>query len=153
MVKYRFVRSSRKVDGRSWARSCIGYDVKTVTRYVVSLLAQFKAIGSFELIHTDLERPLAIFVKYRYCLSIVGRFTKWLAIIPLEEGIEVITAAEAIVIKWIARYGVPLQISWDQGGQLESHLFMQLNTPLGSHQVHASRFHPQANGLVERLHR
>jgi len=61
--------------------------------------------------------------------------------------------AELLVTQWIARFGVPDIITTDQGRQFESDLFGQLMTSFGIQHLRSSPYHPQANGLVERLHR
>ncbi|XP_067635461.1 zinc finger protein 91-like [Eurosta solidaginis] len=66
-------------------------------------------------------------------------------------------SAEAIANKclreYIPRFGVPLEITTDQGAQFTSKLFTELTKLLGSHQVTTSAYHPQANGIVARFHR
>ncbi|GBN38103.1 hypothetical protein AVEN_260442-1 [Araneus ventricosus] len=63
------------------------------------------------------------------------------------------TVALEFYANWIARFGVPERLTSDQGRQFESRLFRDFARLLGVKVVHATPYHPQANGSVERLHR
>ncbi|XP_025997695.2 uncharacterized protein LOC113005987 [Solenopsis invicta] len=69
------------------------------------------------------------------------------------ENQEAETVSKSFYSGWISRFGVPLRITTDQGRQLESQLFRQLNELTGSKHLRTTAYHPQANGLVERFHR
>lgn len=53
----------------------------------------------------------------------------------------------------ISRFGIPLRLTSDQGVQFESELFTELNKLLGTHKLHTTPYHPQANGILKRWHR
>lgn len=61
--------------------------------------------------------------------------------------------AQAFISHWISRFGIPAQITTDQGHQLQSKLFAELSKFLGIKRFHTSPYYPQSNGLVERFHR
>lgn len=63
------------------------------------------------------------------------------------------TVAETFVREYVARFGVPLQITTDRGSQFESKLMAEVNNLLGASRIRTTAYHPQANGLVERFHR
>nr|XP_019536867.1 uncharacterized protein LOC109408105 [Aedes albopictus] len=63
------------------------------------------------------------------------------------------TIAEALVVGWIARFGVPTYITTDQGRQFESSLFSELVRLLGISHLRTTAYHPQSNGMIERWHR
>ncbi|XP_078482210.1 uncharacterized protein LOC144743104 [Ciona intestinalis] len=65
-----------------------------------------------------------------------------------------ITCVRAFIFNWIARYGIPSDISSDQGPQFTSEFWKTFNQMMGI-MIHrtTTAFHPQANGLVERFHR
>lgn len=48
---------------------------------------------------------------------------------------------------------MPLRITTDQGRQFEAHLFKEMSELLGAKHLRTTAYHPQANGMVERLHR
>jgi Integrase core domain len=67
------------------------------------------------------------------------------------------TAAEdcaaALIAGWIARFGVPAAITSDRGPQYTSAVWAAFTAKLGVHHHMTTAYHPQSNGLVERLHR
>ncbi|XP_017466481.1 PREDICTED: uncharacterized protein LOC108359237 [Rhagoletis zephyria] len=63
------------------------------------------------------------------------------------------TVAKAFLHGWIAHFGVPDAITTDQGKQFESKLFNELSNLIGAKHLRSTAYHPQANGLVERMHR
>lgn len=106
----------------------------------------------FQHIHVDLVGPLPISRGYRYCLTILDRFTRWPEAIPLED-ITAETVARQLFSQWMARYGIPDRVTTDQGRQFESNLFHRLMQITGTKHWRTTAYHPQANGMVERLHR
>ncbi|CAB0029431.1 unnamed protein product [Trichogramma brassicae] len=63
------------------------------------------------------------------------------------------TVAKAFFHGWISFFGTPLTITTDQGAQFEGKLLAQLCKLVGAKHVHTSPYHPQANSMVERMHR
>lgn len=63
------------------------------------------------------------------------------------------TIASAVFDHWISISGIPLYIAADQGRQFEDDLLVQLKRFVGAKQVNRIPYYPQANGIVERMHR
>ncbi len=61
--------------------------------------------------------------------------------------------AEQFVTCWVARFGVPVTVTSDQGPQFTSATWSGLCRQLGTHHILTTAYHPQANGMVERVHR
>ena len=59
----------------------------------------------------------------------------------------------ALITGWIARFGVPGDISSDRGSQFTSSLWSETIARLEVKLHHTSAYHPQANGMIERFHR
>ena len=76
----------------------------------------------------------------------------WLEAIPLAD-ITAATCASALIRHWICRFGVPTDITSDQGRQFTSALWAELHSVLGIASLRTTAYHPQANGMVERVHR
>ena len=58
-----------------------------------------------------------------------------------------------LIRHWIARFGIPNDIISDRGAQFTSCLWTELVRSLGVTMHQTTAYHPQANGMIERLHR
>ncbi|GFO45478.1 Pol polyprotein [Plakobranchus ocellatus] len=87
-----------------------------------------------------------------YLFTVIDRFTRWPEAVPLPDA-QASTCATALLHHWVARFGVPEDITSDRGRQFTSALWTQLNNLLGINANTTTAYHPQANGMVERLHR
>lgn len=152
LMTQRYVWPSIKANCRQWVRSCIQCQKSKITRHVFAPLGKFAAPSArFEHVHIDIV-IMPPSEGYRYCLTMIDRFSRWPEAVPLADQ-EAATVARALFDHWIARFGTPLRITTDQGRQFESYLFRHLNSLLGTTHIRTTAYHPAANGLVERLHR
>ena len=62
------------------------------------------------------------------------------------------TVADAFFNGWIAQFGTPSTITTDRGAQFESKLWDGLCNQFGIVRNRTTSYHPQSNGMVERLH-
>ena len=62
---------------------------------------------------------------------------------------------DAITVAWVTRFDILSTITTDQGQQFTSVLWTQLYQTLQVNHIPISTtaYHPQANGMVERVHR
>jgi hypothetical protein len=88
----------------------------------------------------------------KYLFTIVDRFSRWPEAIPVPDS-TAITCARALLRGWIARFGVPDDLVSDRGSQFTSSIWAELAQMLGINSRNTCAYRPQANGLVERLHR
>ena len=61
----------------------------------------------------DLVGPLPTNHGYTYLLTMIDRFSRWPEVIPLQD-IRSDTVANAFMMHWIARYGIPETIITDR---------------------------------------
>lgn len=112
----------------------------------------------FSCVHIDIVGPLtpsaysSTSIHYRYLLTCIDRATRWMEAIPLID-ITAASVAIAFLNGWVSRFGVPLICATDRGSQFESELFGELSKLVGFHRLRTAAYHPQSNGIVERLHR
>lgn len=137
----------------AWARVCEECQRNKVSRHTKPPTAQITIPpGRFMHIHLDLVGPLPSSQSNKYILTIIDRFSRWTEAIPLPD-MTADTVAKAFVTNYVSRFGVPLEMSTDQGTQFESRLISGLNSLLGTSRIRTAAYNPQANGLIERFHR
>ncbi|XP_076064959.1 uncharacterized protein LOC143039000 [Oratosquilla oratoria] len=115
--------------------------------------ATFTPVSSrFKHVHIDIVGPLPFFNGYCYILTCVDRFTRWAEAAPLVD-INTDSVAHTLINTWISRFGVPLRLNSDRGGQFESNVWNKFMNILGIQRIRTASYHPQANGIMERFHR
>ena len=153
LVKDNFAWPRMDKDIKTFVRECIPCQRSKVHRHTTSpLIKPTPPNARFQVLHMDIIGPYPPFPGYQYCFTIVDRFTRWPAAIPMEQA----TAdhcTKAFINGWVQFFGVPERIITDQGRQFESRLFNDLNALLGTRHLRTTAYRPQANGLVERFHR
>ncbi|CAD7085746.1 unnamed protein product [Hermetia illucens] len=153
LVTGKYFWPSMNKDINSWARECIACQKCKVSRHVRKEVGSFpRTTKRFHTIHLDIIGPLRDSHGYKYCLTIIDRFTRWPEAIPLKD-ITAQSCAEALCREWIPRFGVPAVVITDQGMQFESTLFSELGKLLGFKRQRTTAYHPQSNGMLERWHR
>ena len=105
----------------------------------------------FEHVHLDLVTLLESNI-FRYLLTMVDRFTRWPVAVPLAD-MTTKSVVDGFAFGWVQLFGVPSTITSDNGCQFTSGIFQQLTQTWGIKTITTSPYHPESNGLVERLHR
>ena len=84
-----------------------------------------------------------------YTLVAVEYFSKWIEAKPVQS----ITSNLIQKFFWqniVCRFGVPYEVTVDNGKQFDSLAFREFYNHLGTKLCFASVYHPQSNGAVER---
>lgn len=141
--------------------------LRDVTGYVKScnLCQQFKGHGS--VVHQWRDLPpvedngqrVAIDLidlhtskaGYRYCLTVLDHFSRYLRIYPLRNKTTKAVATE--FMKDICQYGKPSLVIMDNGGEFSSAEFKQFCKKAGIKQGYTLPYHPRGNSVLERAHR
>ena len=105
----------------------------------------------FEVMAVDLVGPFPLGKGgYRYLLTCVCMASKWPEAIPLKR-----MTAKAVtdgLVEIFSRTGIPLQLVSDQGTQFVGKVVKQLCNCLHIDKINTTPYHPEGNGVVERLH-
>ena len=149
----RFVWPGMKTDIKNWCRTCHACQVSKIQRHIHSPLQPHSPPDRrFGSVHVDIVGPLPQSEGMTYLFTIIDRYTRWSEAIPMRE-MKAEDCARALLRHWICRFGVPGDITSDRGRQFTSHLWHDLNTLLGISPNNTTAYHPQANGMIERMHR
>lgn len=153
LVRERFVWHSLKKDVSSWTKSCLQCQKSKVHRHNKPPVGSYSLpTDRFAHVNIDIVGPLPPSKGFNYCLTAVDRYTRWCEAYPMPDQTAQ-TVVDTFYSHWVSRFGVPDQITTDQGRQFESELFHLFSKILGSHKLRTTAYHPSSNGMVERFHR
>ncbi|GFS63824.1 hypothetical protein TNCV_1128411 [Trichonephila clavipes] len=128
LIASRYVWPNMRKTVKDWVQNCIACQHSKLHRHTKTPLGTF-ALPDARFSHIHWPEAVAI------------------------ENITEETVSHAIFDTWISRFGCPVYLTSDQGRQFEAALFKELTKFLGTNRIRTTSYHPQANGLVERLHR
>ena len=153
LVAKKFVWHGVKKQVNRWTKECITCQASKIQSHVRSQVLQIPVPAKrFSHIHIDLVGPLPTSEGFTHLLTIIDRTTRWPEAIPLAQT-STSDCARALIGHWIARFGVPMDMSSDRGPQFTSALWTEIAHQLGIQIHRTTAYHPQSNGLVERFHR
>jgi len=103
----------------------------------------------FEVVATDLFGPLPVTRKGNtHILVIIDHHTRWVECISMKEP-TASRVAEAIMNRWITRWGVMRVLLSDNGPQFTADLMQELANVHGIKKVFSSPYNPPGNSVVE----
>jgi len=91
-------------------------------------------------------------IPVRWALSILDQHSRFLQIVPLRKATAV-AVHSAFMDHWVTLFGPPRVIQTDNGIQFTSNIFRELTKLMHATNHYTIRYHPQANGMVERTNR
>ena len=147
-----FVWPNVRADCAQWARECQDCQRAKIGRHTTPPIGNFQVPQRrFEHLNLDIV-SMPTSNGFKYLLTAVDCFTRWPMAVPMKD-ISAETVSDTFAHGWVANYGVPASITTDRGSQFSSAIWTQLMTSWGISVHLTSAYHPEANGLVERLHR
>ena len=153
LVANKFVWHGVKKQVNKWAQECLACQTSKIQSHVRSPVIKIPVPAKkFSHIHVDLVGPLPPSEGFTHLLTIIDRTTRWPEAIPIVQT-STTYCAIALIRHWIARFGVPLDMTSDRGPQFTSALWNEVANKLGIQVHRTTAYHPQSNGLVERFHR
>ncbi len=126
--------------------------IKTPPRNV-GQLSPIKVTEPFELVGWDLMGPFPISKsRNKYIFVLIEYLTRWVEAVAVPDTTTK-TIAKALLDNLIFHHSCPQQLLSDQGPQFRSEVLQLLAQSLGVAQLFTSPYHPQTNGLTERMNR
>ena len=125
---------------------------KKPMRHYEAELQTISTSAPLELITVDylkLEKGVG---GYQYILLVVDHFTRYVQGYATRNKSGT-TAARKIYGDFVLRFGLPSRILHDQGPEFENDLFTELEQLSGVQKLRTTPYHPQCNGLVERMNK
>ena len=136
-----------------WCRSCLTCAAYQGCGRRAKPPLQPIAVGApFERVGVDiLEMPRTL-RGHRYVVVFVEYLTKWVEAYAVEDQTSE-TLARLLVDRVVCRHGVPAELLSDRGSNLLSNLILEVCELLGMKKVNTTSYHPQTDGLVERMNK
>ena len=106
----------------------------------------------FQIVGVDIMELPKTAQGNKYVLVFQDFLTKWPMVYPIPDQ-KSQRIAEILVQEVVPFFGVPENLLSDRGANLLSHLMMDICKLLGIHKLNTTAYHPQCNGMVERLNR
>ena len=152
LLSQRFAWPGMGVDAINHTRSCeVCQRCSKTNSRKVPLMERQVMSEPFEVLAFDLVGPFPpAKYGYRYVLTAICMGSKWPEAIPLKA--QTAKAVASGMVEVFARTGIPLQLLSDQGSQFLGSLVKHLCRDLRIDQLKTAPYHPECNGVVERMH-
>lgn len=141
-----------KPDVTNFVKNCVTCQRCKGTTGLQQPFQELPSVGKpLERIGIDLTDMIAGSQGYRYVLTLVDHFSRFVKFYPLKNKHThgVIEALE----QYVADFGAPQGIVLDNGGEFTSHAFQQFCQQHFITLYYTTPYHPQGNAITERLHR
>ena len=150
-LKERFYWPGHYADVPDWCYSCtVCSSHKDSPTKCRAPLQNVEAGYPLQMVATDIMGPFPqTAAENTHILVISDYFTRWVEAYPIP-NLEATTVAKKLIF---LRFGAPEQLHADQGQNFESNVITELCKMLGIIKTRTTPYHPQSDGLVERLNR
>jgi cleavage and polyadenylation specificity factor subunit 1 len=153
MISAKYLWPGMNKDVKLWVESCIDCQRSKVYRHQKAQVEEIPVPKRrFSHVHLDIVGPLKMTNSMTHLLTMVDRTSRWCEAVPLSDTTAK-ACFQAFINSWCSRFGIPSTITTDQGSQFTSSMWSTLMKELGVRHILTTAFHPQSNGMVERLHR
>ena len=137
----------------SYTRACTACSHRKIHRKSHAALHPIRTGWPFQRIGIDFVGPLPVTERgNKFILVVIDYFTRWceaFAMSTMDAG----STAHILVTQVFARFGMPYIIHSDQGRNFESVLLKNIYDRFEIARTRTTSYHPQCNGMTERLNR
>lgn len=153
-VRARYYWKGWQEDVQDYCRSCRKCAERNPPPRKARALLETSEVGyPMERVALDVLGPLPMTSRgNRYILVVSDYFTRWPEAYATENH-KAPTVASKLVNEWVSRFGVMQHLHSDQGRDFESKIFQTMTEMLGVDKTRTTPYHPESNGLVERINR
>lgn len=131
-----------------WVRSCLLCQRSKIQRHTKTAPKRIAIPDTrFHYVHIDIVGQLPLSRGYRYCLTMIDRYTRWPEAIPIAD-MSADSVTKAFFSGWVARFGAPAIVTTDQSSQFESTFFQALMKLLGCQLTRTAAYNPGFNGMI-----
>jgi transposase InsO family protein len=154
MIASRFVWPGMASDIAAWCKDCQDCARGKTTVHAAAEVEPIEIPSRrFSHLHVDLVGPLPTSKKGEsHILTIIDRSTRWVEAVPMAST-TADSCALALVASWVSRFGVPALVTSDRGPQFAGAVWAAFCKQVGIKHIMTTAYHPQSNGMVERVHR
>ena len=153
LLKRRYWWRTMRTDVRRHCRSCLICASRDGTgRPLRPNLQPIPVSGPFNRIGVDVLQLPHTYNGNRYAIVFSDYLTKWPEVFRSPDQ-KAETIARLLVEQIVSRHGVPEQILSDRGQNFLSELMLEVCKLLGTKKINTTGYHPQTDGLIERLNR
>ncbi|MEO0683466.1 MAG: reverse transcriptase domain-containing protein [Cyanobacteria bacterium J06649_11] len=150
-IRRRYFWPGMLVDIQNWINTCIICQQDKGTLTQKAPLFPIATGEPWEQLHCDVVGPFPVTESgNRYVIVFIERLTAWPEAFSVPST-ETHIIAELLLQEVIFRFGVPRYFITDQGSNFLSKLMTEVCSLLQIKKIHTSPYHPQSNGIVERL--
>lgn len=132
-------------------RNCSTSQRRSRSKKGVYDIGSLNAQSIFDTVASDLVGPISYFQESYYLFTMIDHFSKWSEIAILTE-ITADTIAEAFLVYWVQRFGIPKRIITDRGANFMKAFDHECEQYLGTKHIKTSSYHPEGNGVCEAFH-
>ena len=138
---------------QTWVNTCIIRQQDKGTTAKNTLMYPIATGEVFEALHCEVVRPFPrtnVGSRYVAPRSTIERLTAWPEVFAVSQA-DSSVIAELILHHIIFRFRIPMHFVTDQGKNFLSNLMAEVCGMLKIKQIKNTPYHPQSNGIVERL--
>ncbi|CAF1060608.1 unnamed protein product [Brachionus calyciflorus] len=153
LIKNKFFRPKLRSDVKEFIERCIICQKTSDPKNKIRIpLNPLRPSYPLEIVTTHILGPLKTSKNgFKYILVVIDHFTKWIVLYAIK-NIDAKTKAK-FFLEFICKFGIPIAFLSDQGKNYQAQLIQELWDLLDIRRLRTSPFHPECDGLSQRLNR